>query len=86
MSLGMTRSMSPGFEHHLVVLGLEQVGECLGPFALVERELEARRRAQVESDGERVQPTRSADAASAVIEPESMPPLRYEPTGTSATS
>ena len=43
-------------EHHLVVLGLEQVREVLGPFALVERELEARRRAQVESDGEGVQP------------------------------
>ena len=44
-----------GLEHHLVVLGAEQVGHVLGPLALVERELEAGRGVQVEADGERLQ-------------------------------
>ncbi len=48
----------------------------LGALALVEAELEARRGVQVEAAGEGAQVSGSGRAATAVIEPESMPPLR----------
>ena len=62
-------------QDHLVMLGAEQVGHALGLRALVEAQLEPGGRVQVEPDGEGLQ-LGSWREATAVIEPESMPPDR----------